>query len=45
VDRRDDVAAKAAESARVILNLHVDDDEATARHLDAMGVTWLAPLE
>jgi hypothetical protein len=44
VDRRDDVAAKAAESARVILNLHVDD-EATARHLDAMGVTWLAPLE
>ena len=29
----------------MILNLHVDDAEATARHLGAMGVTWLAPLE
>jgi predicted enzyme related to lactoylglutathione lyase len=45
VNSRDDVAAKAAEPARVILNLHVDDAEATARHLDAIGVTWLAPLE
>lgn len=45
VDSRDDVVAKAAEPARVILNLHVDDAEATARHLDTMGVTWLAPLE
>jgi catechol 2,3-dioxygenase-like lactoylglutathione lyase family enzyme len=45
VDSRDDVAAKAAEPARVILNLHVDDAGAVARHLGAMGVTWLAPLE
>ncbi len=45
VNSRDDVAAKAAEPGRVILNLHVDDAEATARHLDAIGVTWLAPLE
>ena len=44
-ESRDDVAAKAAEPARVILNLHVDDAEATARHLGALGVTWLAPLE
>jgi catechol 2,3-dioxygenase-like lactoylglutathione lyase family enzyme len=44
-ESRDDVAAKAAEPARMILNLHVDDAEATARHLGAMGVTWLAPLE
>jgi hypothetical protein len=29
----------------VILNLHVADAEATARHLGAMGATWLAPLE
>ena len=45
VDSRDDVAATAVEPARVILNLHVADAEATARHLGAMGVTWLAPLE
>ena len=45
VDSRDDVAAQAAEPTRVILNLHVHDAEATARHLGAMGVTWLAPLE
>jgi len=45
VDSRDDVVAKAVEPTRVILNLHVDDAEATARHLGAMGVTWLAPLE
>jgi predicted enzyme related to lactoylglutathione lyase len=45
VDGRDDVAAQAAEPARVILNLHVGDARETARHLDAMGVTWLAELE
>ena len=45
VDEREDVAAGAAEPARVILNLHVEDAQATARHLDAMSVTWLAPLE
>jgi predicted enzyme related to lactoylglutathione lyase len=45
VDSRDDVMAKAVEPGRLILNLHVDDAEATARHLGAMGVTWLAPLE
>jgi catechol 2,3-dioxygenase-like lactoylglutathione lyase family enzyme len=45
VDGRDDVMAKAVEPARLILTLHVDDAKATARHLDAMEVTWLAPLE
>jgi catechol 2,3-dioxygenase-like lactoylglutathione lyase family enzyme len=45
MDGRDDVAAAAAEPARVILNLHVDDARGIARHLDAMGVTWLAALE
>lgn len=45
VDGRDDVAADAAEPARVILNLHVGDAQGSARHLDAMGVTWLAELE
>lgn len=45
VDGREDVAAEAAEPARVILNLEVDDAQRTARHLDSIGVTWLAPLE
>lgn len=45
VDGRDDVAARAAEPARVILNLHVADARATAQRLDAAGVTWLAELE
>jgi catechol 2,3-dioxygenase-like lactoylglutathione lyase family enzyme len=42
---RDDVAASTAEPARVIINLHVTDARAAARHLDALKVTWLAPLE
>jgi predicted enzyme related to lactoylglutathione lyase len=45
IDGRDDVAARAAEPARVIINLHVSDARAAARRLDAMGVTWLAELE
>jgi ketosteroid isomerase-like protein len=45
VDGRDDVAARPVEPARVILNVHVDDARATARHLDGLGVTWVAPLE
>ncbi|WP_369688385.1 VOC family protein [Actinomadura macra] len=45
VDGRDDVAGKAVEPSRVILNVHVDDARAVARHLDGMDVTWLAPLE
>lgn len=45
VDGRDDVAAKAAEPARLILNVHVDDARTTARQLDSLGVTWLAELE
>ena len=45
MDDRDDVADTPAEPARVILNVHVDDAGATARHLDGLGVTWVAPLE
>jgi catechol 2,3-dioxygenase-like lactoylglutathione lyase family enzyme len=45
IDGRDDVAAKASEPARVILNVHVADARATARHLDSLGVTWIADLE
>jgi len=46
IDSRPDVAASTAEPGRVILNLHVPDAPAVARHLDAaMNVTWVAPLE
>lgn len=45
VDGRDDVAVEAAEPARLILNAHVGDARTTARHLDSLGVTWLAELE
>jgi predicted enzyme related to lactoylglutathione lyase len=45
IDGRDDVAARAAEPARLILNLHVPDARAAAARLDELGVTWLAELE
>jgi predicted enzyme related to lactoylglutathione lyase len=45
IDGRDDVADRNPEPGRVIINLHVDDAQTTARHLDGLGVTWLAKLE
>jgi catechol 2,3-dioxygenase-like lactoylglutathione lyase family enzyme len=45
IDARDDVAARTAEPARVIINLHVSDAQAIARHLTALEVTWVAALE
>lgn len=45
IDARSDVAAATVEPGRVIINLHVADAQAVARHLDAMNVTWVAPLE
>jgi predicted enzyme related to lactoylglutathione lyase len=45
IDPRGDVAARAAEPARVVINLHVADAQAAARQLNAMEVTWLAALE
>src|SRR6266511_3683383 len=42
VDGRDDVGTRSPEPGRVIVNLHVDDARATARHLDSLGVTWVA---
>ena len=44
IDPRDDVADRAAEPERLILNFHVDDARAMAAHLDDLGVTWVAPL-
>ncbi|GAA3440138.1 VOC family protein [Kutzneria kofuensis] len=45
IDGRDDVAARTAEPGRVLLNFHVDDAEATARHLTELGASWVAELE
>ncbi|WP_433332348.1 VOC family protein [Spirillospora sp. CA-294931] len=45
IDGRDDVAARTAEPARVILNLHVKDARAVAERLDELEVTWVAELE
>jgi len=40
IDRRDDIAPSAAEPARVILNLHVDDIRSAAARLRALGTTF-----
>jgi catechol 2,3-dioxygenase-like lactoylglutathione lyase family enzyme len=45
VDRRDDVAPRAADPARIILNYHVTDIHAAAARLDELGAPWVAPVE
>jgi hypothetical protein len=45
IDGRDDVADRTVEPGRVILNVHVADANQSARRLDEMGVSWVAPLE
>lgn len=45
IDGREDVAARTPEPARVLINLHVHDARQTARHLDGLGVSWVAGLE
>ncbi len=45
ITARDDVAPMNPEPGRVIINIHVQDAQATAAHLSAIGATWLAQLE
>jgi catechol 2,3-dioxygenase-like lactoylglutathione lyase family enzyme len=45
VDRRDDVDPTTAEPGRVILNHHVQDIHAAAKHLDEMGAPWVSTVE
>lgn len=45
IDGRDDVADRAVEPARVIINVHVADAKQTARRLEELGASWVAPLE
>jgi predicted enzyme related to lactoylglutathione lyase len=45
VEHRDDVAPANPEPGRFIVNFHVDDAAAAAKHLDDLGVTWLVEVE
>ncbi|GAA3871518.1 VOC family protein [Streptomyces sedi] len=44
-DRRDDVAERAAEPGRTLVNITVRDIRAAERHLNSLGVTWVRPVE
>ncbi|WP_228182497.1 VOC family protein [Streptomyces anulatus] len=44
-DERDDVADKAVEPGRQMINITVRDVRAAERHLDTLGVTWVRPIE
>ncbi|MFB7481584.1 VOC family protein [Streptomyces anulatus] len=44
-DERDDVAEKAAEPGRQLINLTVRDIRAAEKHLNTLGVTWVRPVE
>ncbi|GAC70540.1 hypothetical protein GS4_36_00260 [Gordonia soli NBRC 108243] len=44
-DRRDDVNGPNPGGARAILNVEVDDPQATAARLDELGARWVSPLE
>jgi hypothetical protein len=42
---RDYPADTNPEPGRLVINIHADDAQATARHLDTIGVTRLTELE
>ncbi|WP_097964756.1 VOC family protein [Streptomyces sp. or20] len=44
-DERDDVADRAAEPGRQLINLTVRDIRAAEKHLNSLGVTWVRPVE
>ncbi|MFJ8971389.1 MULTISPECIES: VOC family protein [Streptomyces] len=44
-DERDDVAEKAAEPGRQLINLTVRDIRVAEKHLNTLGVTWVRPVE
>lgn len=44
-DERDDVAEKAAEPGRQLINLTVRDIRAAEEHLNSLEVTWVRPVE
>ncbi|MFD7747674.1 VOC family protein [Streptomyces sp. NPDC059698] len=44
-DQRNDVADRAAEPGRHLINLTVRDIRAAEKHLNSLGVTWVRPVE
>ncbi len=44
-DDRDDVRPATVEPGRVVLNFEVSNIKTVARHLDSIGVEWVAPVE
>ncbi|MEU6732535.1 VOC family protein [Streptomyces physcomitrii] len=44
-DERDDLADKAAEPGRHLINITVRDIREAERHLNTLGVTWVRPVE
>lgn len=44
-DKRDDVSGRNTNGARALLNVEVDDPQATAQRLDDLGAEWVSPLE
>ncbi|MFJ4966596.1 VOC family protein [Streptomyces sp. NPDC088729] len=44
-DRRDDVADRAAEPGRQLINITVQDIRTAEKHLDSLGVTWVRRVE
>ncbi|MFD3999629.1 VOC family protein [Streptomyces rubiginosohelvolus] len=44
-DERDDVADKAVEPGRQMINITVRDVRAAEKHLNTLGVTWVRPVE
>ncbi|MEV5706275.1 VOC family protein [Actinoallomurus sp. NPDC052274] len=45
-DRRDDLEQSTREPGRILINFYVEDIEAVAAHLKALGVTrWIRPVE
>ncbi|WP_329019260.1 VOC family protein [Streptomyces sp. NBC_00690] len=44
-NQRDDIADSATEPGRHMINITVRDIRAAEKHLNAMGVTWVRPVE
>lgn len=44
-ERRDDVAARAAEPGRVIINIQVDELAVLVAHLETLDLEWIRPVE
>lgn len=44
-ERRDDVAAQAAEPGRIIVNIQVNELAVLVAHLESLDLEWIRPVE